>query len=217
MSFAFAGALMGAGKALQEIAEEKRRLANEILKMEAAGKIKATRAGGGKGGGGKGGSGSGSSVRLSNSDEVRIEKEYENLFENTPQEERPSLSDFKSEIVRRMGAGEDRQTATSGAAQSWKGREVETGEMEQPGLWGRITGKKPEPKTEMRYGFDSALGEPQAAPAPNPETAPSAPPAAANDGAAAALEQARNAIAQGADRNKVIERLRSMGIDPKGL
>lgn len=60
---------------------------------------------------------------------------------------------------------------------------------------------------------------PAAAPAAVPQAAPAPAPAAspAQQGGADPLAQAREAIAKGADRNAVIQRLRQNGIDPKGL
>jgi len=57
-------------------------------------------------------------------------------------------------------------------------------------------------------------GPAAAAPRPGPVAAPGAGPTAAS---AAALERARQAIARGAPREQVIQRLRQHGIDPTGL
>lgn len=62
-----------------------------------------------------------------------------------------------------------------------------------------------------------APGAPAAAPAPTAPARPAAPAAAAPAPSSDPLARARDAIARGADRNAVIQRLQQAGIDPSGL
>lgn len=238
MSFALGGMLAGAGQHLQQVAEEKRRLANDILKARANAQIRAEAAAakasgksGGKGGGGRSGgkAGRGSGFKLSNSDEVRLKETYTSLYgaPGEQDESQPTLIQFKSRVYDLMREDDSlsRMDAEQLAASQWVGKEktemvdVERGALN---LMRYIDGPTyQEPKTTMHYGFDAALGEDAQDKAqtstPSAPTAAPAPAAAPQVSADQALAEARNAIAQGADRNTVIQRLRSMGIDPKGL
>lgn len=224
MSFALGGMLAGAGRHLQQVAEEKRRLANGILKAKANAQIKAEAAAakGGRGrSGGKAGRGSG--FKLSNSDEVRLKETYTSLYgaPGEQDESQPSLIQFKSRVVdlMREDGSLSRMDAEQLAASQWGGKEttemvdVERGVLNPMRYIDGPTYQ--EPKSTMNYGFGAALGEDAQDKAQT--STPSAPAAAPQVSADQALAEARNVIAQGADRNAVIQRLRSMGIDPKGL
>lgn len=82
-----------------------------------------------------------------------------------------------------------------------------------PTGWMRAVGQAPQDfniiQNESQKQYDKILGvQPNAAAAPGSGTRP---------GASDALAQARDAIARGADRNAVIQRLQQMGINPAGL
>lgn len=91
--------------------------------------------------------------------------------------------------------------------------------VEAPGMIGRLFGADPLTVTPPAdSGSVASQFSPINGTAPVRST-PTAPPAAAAsaDAATLALQQARDAIAQGAPRDKVIERLIAAGVDPAGL
>lgn len=102
---------------------------------------------------------------------------------------------FMEDVVRQTQAGID---ATDAVANTYL--RIQPGApVEEPGMLGGLFGNTVTP------------GQPQLVPFVDPTRTPAANPNAA------ALQKARDAIAKGADRNKVIARLEAAGIDPSGL
>lgn len=240
MSYGFAGALQGLGGGMMKLADERRQLANDLLKMEkkavldkdvAESRAASTarhRRGRGRGGG-SGGAGRGGSRRLSNQESDNLGRLYESYIERGAFDgEPPSLGEFESRIEMHIRDAGSLASAAELARSEWGGKEVtntiqhERAALSPARLWDD-DGKYEETATETEYGFNSALGEapsPSAADAsparsqtaPQRSSPPQSPPKSEQ-----ALTEARVAIASGADRNAVISRLQEMGIDPKGL
>lgn len=238
MGFGFAGAMAGIGSSLQKWAEEQRKLAADLTKMEKAEEMRREglewnkangvgRGGGsGRGGGaGGGGAGGGGGRALTPQERDDLKRYYDSDFpeDDLGGDPRPTLGEYASWIENNWQDGESFSQVTDRARKAWQVRD-ETTETEVPraGLSPmRLLGDDTYTKVDTRRvgGFDTAT---QDTPAPAAEpAAPAARPAAGTGMSEAdkmsALEEARRAIAAGAPRDKVIARLKANGIDPTGL
>lgn len=237
MSYGFAGALQGLGGGMMKLADERRQLANDLLKMEKKAELDkdvaesraASTARHRRGRGGSGGSGRGGSRRLSNQESDNLGRLYKSYVENGAFEgEPPSLGEFESRIEMHIRDAGSLASAAELARSEWGGKEVtnttqhERAALSPARLWDD-DGKYEVTTTETVYGFNSALGEAPSDPASEASPAPSRAPERReptpqpSPKSEQALTEARAAIASGADRNAVISRLQEMGIDPKGL
>ena len=228
MSFAFAGALQGLGGGIMKLAEDRRRLAQDLLKMEKKADLDkevaesraASKARHRKGKGSGGGSSKGRALSNTESDNLaRLYKNYDEAgaFEG----QAPSLAEFEAQVEKLLPDAGSLSQAAEMARGMWGGEEVTTTTLKERAalsparLWDD-DGKYEDTRTETKYGFRKALDGATAA-APAPTAAPGAASAAPAVDPAQAIEEARAAIQRGADRNAVIARLREMGIEPKGL
>ena len=229
MSYGFGGALKGLGAGVMKLADDRRKLAQDILKMEkqaeleievsegkAAAKAK-HRKGGGKG--------SSKARALSNTESdnlARIHKDYveQGVFEG----QAPTLGEFEAQVEKVMPEAGSLSQAAEMARSQWGSREITTTELKDrhPLSPARIfddDGKYEQVSTDVQYGFKSALsGTPGSPSAPSqPAGAAAAATAPAEADTEKVIADAKTAIAQGADPEAVKSRLREMGIEPKGL
>ncbi|MCB1341367.1 MAG: hypothetical protein KDK24_09950 [Pseudooceanicola sp.] len=222
----------------QEMMRDKARH-EQAMEMKMAGK--AGRGGGGGGRSGGGGSGNvgfgeaGVGRTLTAQERDDVGRYYKSAFpsdEYTDEEKIPSQAEFEAEMERSWQKGESLSAVANRVAKSWGSWEEKgTRKVERNWLGKQWHGTDTydKPTSETRYGFGGPPPAPEAAPVPDDAPAQSAgapgqqpaataaPAAAQANDPAAILEEARNAIAQGANRDAVIARLIKMGIDPKGL
>lgn len=238
MSYAFAGAMKGLGGSIMKLADERRKLAEDLLKMETKADLdkdvaesraaSSARHRKGSRGGGSGGKKSGRA--LSNQERDDLNRLYESYSESGAFEGRaPTLGEFQSYVERVLPDAGSLSQAAEIARQSWGSEEVTKTELKErhalsPARIWDDDGKYEETTTDTRYGFKAALGadpepEPASVAAAPPRGAAAASPAPTNSGPdpAEALQEAKAAIQRGADPEKVKARLREMGIEPKGL
>lgn len=218
MSFAFAGALQGMGGGMMKLAEERRKLAQDLLKMEKKADLSMQVAEGKaalKGGGGSGGSKGPSKARaLSNTESDNLARIHKNYIESGVFEgQAPTLGEFEAQVERLIPDAGSLSQAAEMARGMWGGEDVTTTQMKERAALSPMRlfdddGKYEDTTTERKYGFRNAL-----------DGAASAPPQAdaTTTDPAQAIEEARAAIQRGANREAVIARLREMGIEPKGL
>lgn len=219
MSFGFAGALMGLGDGLMKVADDRRKLADDLLKMEKKAELDkdvaesraASNARHRKGGSGSGGSGGRSGRALSNTESDNLARLYKDYAENGAFEgEAPGLGAFETRVEQLIKEEGSLAKAAERARGEWGSTEVTTTELKErhplsPARLWDDDGKYEETSTDLKYGFKGVLDGPP-------------PPAAGQKpDASQVIAEAKAAIDSGADRAKVIERLRKMGIEPKGL
>jgi len=221
MSFAFAGALQGLGGGLMKVAEDRRKLADDLLKMEKKAELDkdvaesraASKARYRKGGSGSGGSGGRSGRALSNTESDNLARLYKDYAENGAFEgEAPGLGAFETRVEQLIKEEGSLAKAAERARGEWGSTEVTTTELKErhplsPARLWDDDGKYEETSTQTNYGFRSALGGP-----PAPDAGQSQKPDTSQ-----AIADAKDAIARGADPEKVKQRLREMGIEPKDL
>ncbi|UWQ30270.1 hypothetical protein [Leisingera sp. M523] len=224
-----------------KLADERRKMADDLLKMEkqaeldvqvAEGRAAAT-AKHRKGGSGKGRTGSGRSGRaLSNTESDNLSRIHKDYVENGVFEgQAPTLGEFEAQVERVLPEAGSLSQAAEMARGMWGSEEVTSTELKErhalsPARIWDDDGKYEETSTDVRYGFKGALGGD--APGNTPATPPTqtqpfgaaaASPAPATDGPdpAQVLADAKAAIERGADREAVKARLREMGIEAEGL
>ncbi|MDF1729654.1 MAG: hypothetical protein P1U53_18100 [Sulfitobacter sp.] len=221
MSFGFAGALMGLGDGLMKVAEDRRKLADDLLKMEKKAELDkdvaesraASKARHRKGGSGSGGSGGRSGRALSNTESDNLARLYKDYAENGAFEgEAPGLGAFETRVEQLIKEEGSLAKAAERARGEWGSTEVTTTELKErhplsPARLWDDDGKYEETSTQTNYGFRSALGGP-----PAPDAGQGQKPDTSQ-----AIADAKDAIARGADPEKVKQRLREMGIEPKDL
>lgn len=192
MSYGLAGALMGGGRALMDVAKEKRQEAQRLLEMKEAQQhdkdmlqmradmSKKSRSGGRRGsGGGK----SGRNFKWTNSDDVRVNEAWKSFYgeDATFDGEAPDMVQFRLQVKRNLEQNPNvsRDEAVLLARQQWQGTEQEE-QFQRPERfsegWFDGDDTTSDTRTIKRYGFNSAVGEPPAqseSPAPTPEQAAS--------------------------------------------
>ncbi len=229
-SFALAGAVGGIGESMIEDARQKREDKLAALKrqqeledqetqhnnrMEQIAASKRRTGGRGRGLGGRG-------YQLNPRERDDLARAHKSMLDTGFFDgEAPTEAQMGARVeqIRSQNRNLSLSAAVEQAASEWGATEVSTPnviERTRAGKW--WTGEETyegDPNIEKRYGFS---GEAQSTP-PSSTRAPTQPreQQAASPESAQALSAARDAIAQGADRNAVIARLKEMGIDPEGL
>lgn len=223
-SFALAGAVGGVGDNIIKEAQAKRETKLAELKRQHDREDMATKhdyrmeeiaaSKRGRGGRGGGGGGGGGPRGLGNTDTDNLARVYKSYIDSDAFEgEAPSLGEFQTRVEEVIGEEGSLSRAAERARGEWGSEEVTTTELKErhPLSPARIfddDGKYEETTTDLQYGFKGRgadVGDTTSqGGAPDPEST-------------AVIEQARQAIASGADRNAVLSRLEEMGIDPRGL
>ncbi|MDE4189682.1 hypothetical protein [Phaeobacter gallaeciensis] len=212
---------MGLGDGLMKVADDRRKLADDLLKMEKKAELDkdvaesraASKARHRKGGSGSGSSGGRSGRALSNTESDNLARLYKDYAENGAFEgEAPGLGAFETRVEQLIKEEGSLAKAAERARGEWGSTEVTTTELKErhplsPARLWDDDGKYEETSTQTNYGFRSALGGP-----PAPDAGQGQKPDTSQ-----AIADAKDAIARGADPEKVKQRLREMGIEPKGL
>ncbi|GAB5434809.1 MAG: hypothetical protein EpisKO_41790 [Epibacterium sp.] len=187
MSYAFAGALQGLGGALMKVGEDRRKQAQDLLKMEADHENKlelASQNAALKAKPKSGGSSGGSNGRaLSNTESDNLSRLYKNYVEAGAFEgEAPSLGEFETRVEQLIRKEGSLAKAAERARGEWGSEEVTSTEMKDlhplnpRRLWDE-DGKYEETTSSLKYGFRGAMeggSSGNAAPAAPAATAPSA-------------------------------------------
>ncbi|MDE4303641.1 hypothetical protein PXK30_09510 [Phaeobacter gallaeciensis] len=192
MSFAFAGALQGLGGGLMKVAEDRRKLADDLLKMEKKAELDkdvaesraASKARHRKGGTGSGGSSGGRSGRaLSNTESDNLARLYKDYAENGAFEgEAPGLGAFETRVEQLIKEEGSLAKAAERARGEWGSTEVTSTELKErhplsPARLWDDDGKYEETTSSLKYGFRGAMeggSSGNAAPAAPAASAPSA-------------------------------------------
>lgn len=205
MSYAFAGALQGLGGALMKVGEDRRKQANDLIKMdedhqnklELASQTVALKAKAKSGGGG--GSSGGGGRALSNTESDNLSRLYKNYVEEGAFDgEAPSLGEFETRVEQLIRQEGSLAKAAERARGEWGSEEVTSTEMKDlhplnpRRLWDE-DGKYEETTSTLKYGFRGAMEGGSSGAAAPAAPAASAPSAAAQSGIPSAAIEALKA------------------------
>lgn len=222
MSYGFAGMLQGLGGALQDLGTERRKHAQDLLKMEKKAEIdlqvaqgkanikKASRSG--KGRSRRSGRG------LTNQESDNLGRIYDSYIENGSfGDEAPSLGEFEQRIELHIGEAGSLAKAAEQARSEWGSKDVtettlhERHALSPARLWDE-DGKYEVTSTSKQHGFEAVLSDASAS-----EKASGNVGRPSDTKAEQIFQQAREAIANGAPSEEVKKRVREMGYDPGGI